>query len=61
VQIRVNHHVLDDRRRRAEMAEIVHHQEREAADDPAVLLGHVERVGRVGGESREDGLGQLDR
>ena len=35
------------------MAEIVHDQQREAADDAAVLLGDIERVVGIAGEARE--------
>ena len=47
----IDHYILDDRRRRAEMAEIVHDQQREAADDAAVPLGDIERVVGIAAQS----------
>ena len=53
--------ILDDRRRRSEMAEIVHHQEREGADDVVAALGDVERVVGIVGKALVQPSGGLHR
>jgi hypothetical protein len=52
--------ILDDARRRTEVPEIVHEQQRECADDLPVEFGDVEAIVRVLGETRPHSRGLLD-
>jgi hypothetical protein len=45
--------VLDDRRGRAEVAEVMHHQQGKGSHDIAATLGDVERVVGIIGEALE--------
>src|SRR5262249_5867872 len=45
--------VLDDRRRRAEVTQVVHHQQGKGADNFVPVLGDIERVVGIVGEALE--------